>query len=89
MQPKYTYDMIFHGESGTDGELACPSCRSALIHPTGHAQPISSDQEYSPVLGLTAWCECGETLELLLGNYKGKLGIRVARLSPMEPRSAG
>lgn len=77
---RHTYQAIFNDGKIMDGAVACPTCRSSALHPTGHSAPIDLGVEYGPDLSLTAWCECGQTVEIRLGNYKGHLGIDVVAI---------
>ena len=60
-----------------DGKLACPKCGESTLHPTGHAMPRDSVEEYGPTVSVIASCECGQAVAIELGNYKGDFGIDV------------
>jgi len=80
---KHSYHATFDEGRLSGGKVACPSCGGSALHPTGHATPIYRDMEYSPEVSVTAWCECGQTVAIELGNYKGQLGIDVVPLGPL------
>lgn len=84
MNSKHSYQATFDNGALTDGKVACPKCGASTLHPTGHAMPLDSQQEYAPVVSLVAWCECGQGLAIELGNYKGAFGIDVKPLTPMS-----
>lgn len=77
--PRHTYDAIFDNGELMEGRVACPECSGSMIHPTGHSRPINSDEEYGPRVGVIGSCECGQVVEIRLGNYKGHLGIDVQK----------
>ena len=80
MTLRHRYQATFVGDGETEGKVACPACGSTLLHPTGHSRTLPIEEEYGPVIGVVARCECGESVEIALGNYKGDLGIDVRRL---------
>jgi hypothetical protein len=54
-----------------------PQLQGNNTHPTGHTIALPEGVEYAPVVGVVAWCECGQAVDIRLGNYKGHLGIDV------------
>jgi hypothetical protein len=77
---RHSYQATFNTGQIMDGRVACPSCGESTIHPTGHAMHVDSSAEYGPTVGVVGACECGQAVEIRLGNYKGHLGIDVAKL---------
>lgn len=82
MNSKHAYQATFTAGLA-DGKVACPKCGGSHLHPTGHVMPLEPEREYGPVVSLAAWCECGQTVAIELGNYKGDLGIDVVPFSPL------
>lgn len=79
-QDRHHYQATFHGGADVSGGLVCPYCGAMNLHPTGHARPIESDAEYGPSVGVVAFCECGHSVEIRMGNYKGDFGMDVVKL---------
>jgi len=60
----------------------CPRCGGPYLHPTGQSQRLIPRCEYGPTVALLAWCECGATVEIRVGNYKGSLSMDVVEITP-------
>lgn len=74
-----TCEATFVGGGVHGGQVACPECEQSTIHLTGHFRQV--DPEASNFrLGASALCECGQALELLIGNHEGDLVIQIRRL---------
>lgn len=77
---RHSYQAVFHS-STMDGHLVCPVCNDTYLHPTGHTRQVETGEEYGPVVGIVARCECGAAVEILIGNYKGQLGMDAIAMS--------
>lgn len=78
---RHTYQVVFHSDGQVDGALVCPRCKDTQIHPSGHTRQVATGEEYGPDVGIVGRCECGAAVEIMVGNYKGHLGMDVVLLS--------
>lgn len=89
MTDQPAFQAFFHSEGRMDGGLACPGCKDTQLHPTGHSRSIDNFEDGRVAVSIVAWCECGEVVEILIGNHEGTLAGAVRRLGtgPVVDRS--
>lgn len=86
MTDQPAFQAFFHSEDRMSGGLACPECKDTQLRPTGHTRTIDDFEHGRLAVSIVARCECGEVVEILIGNHEGTLAAAVRRMGigPVE-----